>query len=317
MNGLEKSINELINMSVQYEATIKKSAPSVLIGEASTSKAIGKRAGRWKRKKGKAKAKTVIVTKDAKSAAVAPVEWTRERRGWVLSSSRGQTISAPIAVRKGIGRGVVPIYLPIKIWHARLGHISQDRMKRLVDSKSLEIDNLDNLPAYVCGPLNTQARGGFSYFITFTDDHSRYGYVYLMRYKSDAFVRFKEFRLEVENQTVAKLKPFDRTEGYALETAARLLNIAPSKTVAQTPYQIWHGKPASYKYLRVWGSLAYIRRLVGDKLDSRSSLCRFIGYPKETAGYYFYDPIEQRYLSQGMQCSWKEVFQQILDADEI
>ncbi|KAL0315387.1 UNVERIFIED_CONTAM: Copia protein [Sesamum radiatum] len=323
-------------------------------------------------------------------------EWARERRGWVLSNSRGQTISAPIAVRKGIGRGIVPIYLPIKvlqrsrklskdevvlrlgdgkaeaIWHARLGHISQDRMKRLVDSKSLEIDNLDNLPACesclkgkmtkkpfvgqsklanglldlihtdVCGPLNTQARGGFSYFITFTDDHSRYGYVYLMRYKSEAFVRFKEFRLEVENQTGSKIKTLrsDRggeylsgefidylkkngivsqwtppgtpqlngvaerrnrtlldmirsmmsfTElplsfwGYALETVARLLNIAPSKTVAKTPYQIWHGKPASYKYLRVWGSPAYIKRLVGDKLDSRSSLCRFIGYPKETA----------------------------------
>ncbi|KAL0288459.1 UNVERIFIED_CONTAM: hypothetical protein Sangu_2657200 [Sesamum angustifolium] len=44
MNGLEKSINELINMLVQYEATIKKSAPSVLIGEASISNAKGKRA---------------------------------------------------------------------------------------------------------------------------------------------------------------------------------------------------------------------------------------------------------------------------------
>ncbi|KAK4407821.1 hypothetical protein Sango_0363100 [Sesamum angolense] len=73
------------------------------------------------------------------------------------------------------------------------------------------------------------------------------------------------------------------------DSAAKLLNMAPSKTVPQTSYKIWHGKPASYKYLGVWGSLAYIKRLVGDKLDSRSSLCRFIGYPKETARYYFYD----------------------------
>ncbi|KAL0355509.1 UNVERIFIED_CONTAM: hypothetical protein Sradi_3997800 [Sesamum radiatum] len=72
--------------------------------------------------------------------------------------------------------------------------------------------------------------------------------------------------------------------GYALETTAKLLNMAPSKTVAQTPYQIWHGKPASYKYLRVWGSPAYVKRLVGDKLDLRSSLCRFVGYPKENCG---------------------------------
>ncbi|KAK4382335.1 hypothetical protein Sango_2881300 [Sesamum angolense] len=51
INGLEKSLHELINMLVQYEATIEKSAPSELVGEASTSKAKGKVAGREKRKK--------------------------------------------------------------------------------------------------------------------------------------------------------------------------------------------------------------------------------------------------------------------------
>ncbi|KAL0359903.1 UNVERIFIED_CONTAM: hypothetical protein Sangu_0839700 [Sesamum angustifolium] len=68
----------------------------------------------------------------------------------------------------------------------------------------------------VCGSLNTPARGGFSYFITFTDDHSRYGYVYLMRYKSEAFRRFKEYRLEVENRTGHKIKALrsDRGEEY-------------------------------------------------------------------------------------------------------
>ncbi|KAK4381332.1 hypothetical protein Sango_2977700 [Sesamum angolense] len=115
MNGLEKSINELINMLVQYEATITKFAPSVLIREASTSKVKGKRAGRSKSNKGKAKAKTVVVAKDDKALPLLQWEWARERRGWVLSSSRGQTISAPIAVKKGIGRGIVPIYLPIKV----------------------------------------------------------------------------------------------------------------------------------------------------------------------------------------------------------
>ncbi|KAL0411470.1 UNVERIFIED_CONTAM: hypothetical protein Slati_3736700 [Sesamum latifolium] len=121
-----------------------------------------------------------------------------------------------------------------QIWNARLSHISKGRIRRLVDSKNLEIDNLDHLPTCesclkgkmtkkpfvgqsaiakldlvhtnVCGPLSIPARGGFSYFITFTDDHSRYGYVYLMRYKSEAFDRFKEYRLEVENQTNRKIK---------------------------------------------------------------------------------------------------------------
>ena len=32
----------------------------------------------------------------------------------------------------------------------------------------------------VCGPFSTSAREGYLYFITFTDDFSRYGFVYLM-----------------------------------------------------------------------------------------------------------------------------------------
>ena len=58
----------------------------------------------------------------------------------------------------------------------------------------------------VCGPMNTSARGGFRYFITFTDDLSRYGYVYLMRHKSDSFEMFKRYRNEVEKQTRKEIK---------------------------------------------------------------------------------------------------------------
>ena len=43
----------------------------------------------------------------------------------------------------------------------------------------------------VCEPLNVQALGGFEYFITFTDDHSRYGFIYLMHHKSEAFEKFR------------------------------------------------------------------------------------------------------------------------------
>ncbi|KAK4395767.1 hypothetical protein Sango_1731000 [Sesamum angolense] len=39
MNWLDKYLHDLINILVQYEATAEKSAPSVLIGEVSTSKA--------------------------------------------------------------------------------------------------------------------------------------------------------------------------------------------------------------------------------------------------------------------------------------
>ncbi|KAK4833980.1 hypothetical protein QYF36_014383 [Acer negundo] len=58
----------------------------------------------------------------------------------------------------------------------------------------------------VCGPMSIQARGGYEYFITFTDDYSRFGYVYLMRHKSDAFDMFKAFKAEVENQLEKHIK---------------------------------------------------------------------------------------------------------------
>ena len=48
------------------------------------------------------------------------------------------------------------------------------------------------------------ARGGLYYFITFTDDFSRYGYVVLMKNKSDSFEMFKEYKAEVEKQTREK-----------------------------------------------------------------------------------------------------------------
>ncbi|KAL0283041.1 UNVERIFIED_CONTAM: hypothetical protein Sangu_2915900 [Sesamum angustifolium] len=62
MNGLEKSLHELVNMLVQYEATIEKSAPSVLVGEASTSKVKAKIAGREKRKKDETSSTTTSIS---------------------------------------------------------------------------------------------------------------------------------------------------------------------------------------------------------------------------------------------------------------
>ena len=52
----------------------------------------------------------------------------------------------------------------------------------------------------MCGPFSVHARGGYEYFITFTDDYSRYGYVYLMKKKSEALDKFKEFNAESEKQ---------------------------------------------------------------------------------------------------------------------
>ena len=200
----------------------------------------------------------------------------------------------------------------------------------------------------VYGPMSSTARGVFQYFITFTDDLSRYGYVYLMKHKSETFEKFKEFQNEVENQRGKKIKAlrsdrggeylshefsdhlkscgivpqltspgtpqrnrvFERRNrtlldmvrsmmsqsdlplsfwGYALETAAFTLNRVPSKSVDKTPYEIWTGKTPNLSFLKIWGCEAFVKRLQSDKLAPKSDKCIFIGYPKETLGYYFYN----------------------------
>jgi transposase InsO family protein len=65
----------------------------------------------------------------------------------------------------------------------------------------------------VCDPIGTSARGGYSYFIIFTDDFSRYDYVFLMRHKLESLKRFKEFQNEVENQFEKKIKALRSNRG--------------------------------------------------------------------------------------------------------
>ncbi|KAA0062190.1 gag/pol protein [Cucumis melo var. makuwa] len=54
----------------------------------------------------------------------------------------------------------------------------------------------------LCGPMNIEDRGGYEYFISFIDDYSRYGHIYLIQNKSDSFEKFKEYKAEVENESV-------------------------------------------------------------------------------------------------------------------
>lgn len=65
----------------------------------------------------------------------------------------------------------------------------------------------------VCGPMKNEAKGGYSYFITFTDDMSRYGFLYLMKHKSKSFEMFKRFRSEVEKQIEKSIKMLSSDTG--------------------------------------------------------------------------------------------------------
>ena len=66
-------------------------------------------------------------------------------------------------------------------------------------------DLLEIIHTDVCGPMSVEALGGYRYFLTFTDDLSRYGYIYLMKHKFETFEKFKEFQSEVENHRNKKI----------------------------------------------------------------------------------------------------------------
>ncbi|GKA03830.1 retrotransposon protein, putative, ty1-copia subclass [Tanacetum coccineum] len=86
---------------------------------------------------------------------------------------------------------------------------------------------------------------------------------------------------------------------YALESAARIIKMVPTKKVEKTPYKVWHGQAPKLSYLKVWGCEALVKRdtlTKLDKLEPRSIKCIFVGYPKETMGYSFYYPPENKVL---------------------
>ncbi|KAG8485844.1 hypothetical protein CXB51_019240 [Gossypium anomalum] len=170
------------------------------------------------------------------------------------------------------------------------------------------------------------ARGGFHYFITFTDDFSRYEYVYLICHKLEALEKFKEFKNEVQNQLGKTIKTLrsDRggeysslefddllekcgivlqltppgtpqwNGGHALETTAFTLNRVPSKSVQKTPYKMWTGKRPSMSFMKIWVYEAYVKCQTPTKLEPKFERCIFVGYPKETKGYYFFNPIKNK-----------------------
>ncbi|GJV86456.1 retrotransposon protein, putative, ty1-copia subclass [Tanacetum coccineum] len=212
------------------------------------------------------------------------------------------------------------------LWHCRLGHISKKHIEKLQHDGLLNSTNIKSfkkcvscmsgkmtqkpyshqverakdllglIHTDVCGPFRTVSRQGVSYFITFTDDFSRYGYVYLLKHKHEVFETFKVFQKEVENQLRKTIKLLHSDRGgeymsqefldhlkehgiiahrtppympehngvferrnrtlldmvrsmisqttlpksfwdYALESAARILNMVLTKKVEKTPYE--------------------------------------------------------------------------------
>ena len=73
--------------------------------------------------------------------------------------------------------------------------------------------------------------------------------------------------------------------GYALKTAAYILNHIPSKSVPKTPRELWSGQKPTLKHFWIWGCPAHVLKGKMSKFETRSEACYFIGYPKSTDGW--------------------------------
>jgi len=80
-------------------------------------------------------------------------------------------------------------------------YVKQNKKGAIRSSGLLELIHTD-----ICGPFSVTSVDGFSYFITFTDVYSRYGYIFPIRERSKALDKFKIFKAEVENHHNLKIK---------------------------------------------------------------------------------------------------------------
>ena len=84
------------------------------------------------------------------------------------------------------------------------GKMSRKPFPKAVNSKANDV--LDLVYSDVCGPMNTEILGGARYFVSFTDDYSRFSRVYFMREKSVVMKNFIEFEAEVTNEKGKRIK---------------------------------------------------------------------------------------------------------------
>ncbi|GKA89761.1 zinc finger, CCHC-type containing protein, partial [Tanacetum coccineum] len=214
------------------------------------------------------------------------------------------------------------------LWHCHLGHINKKRIEKLQHDgllNSIDIESLGKcvsclsgkmarkpyshqverakdllglIHTDVCGPFRIVSRQGASYFVTFTDGFSRYGYVYLLKHKHELFETFKLFQKEVENQLGKTIKSLRSDRGGEYLSQEFLNHLKDHGIIAHRtpPYTPQHNGVLERRN-RTLLDMALVKHdtlTKPDKLEPRALKYIFVGYPKETMGYSFYYPPENK-----------------------
>ena len=109
--------------------------------------------------------------------------------------------------------------------------------------KALPVENiLDCIVSDICGPMPVTSVSGFRYFVTFTDVHSKFCAVYLLKAKSEVQSKVIEYLELLKNTFDRKVKMFrtDRGTEYLSEEVQKYLRLEGIRfqcTVAYSPEQ--------------------------------------------------------------------------------
>ena len=162
-----------------------------------------------------------------------------------------------------------------RLWHRRYGHIGEQNLKNLASGELVEqfdyntsrsigfcesciggkqhrtpFDNssrqtselLELIHSDVCGKISEKSVGGAQYFLTFTDDKTRYTWVYTLKTKDQVFECFLAWKALVEKATKRKVRTF-RTDNGGEYTSTQFKNylkgegIRHELTIPKTPEQ--------------------------------------------------------------------------------
>ncbi|WZZ65153.1 hypothetical protein YC2023_076523 [Brassica napus] len=187
------------------------------------------------------------------------------------------------------------------LWHQRLGHISRNRVERLVSDgilSSIKFTDCDMCVDCIKGKQTKHKKLG-AYRATMPGSPSMNG----------VSERRNRTLKDMVRSMISHSSLPESLWGEALKTAAYILNRVPTKATAKTPYELWTGRKPSLKHLRIWGCPAEARpyKPYEKKLDSRTISSYFIGYSERSRGYKFYVPTAKTIFETGTATFFEDI----------
>nr|GEZ10167.1 retrovirus-related Pol polyprotein from transposon TNT 1-94 [Tanacetum cinerariifolium] len=189
-----------------------------------------------------------------------------------------------ISVSRLYEDGFINRFVNNTIQHCRLGHISKKRIKKLQHDGLLDSSDLKAFEKCVSCMSGKMARKPYTHQVERAKDLLGLIHTDIISHRTPPYTpqyigvskRRNRTLLDMVRSMMSQTTLPKSFWDYALETAARILNMVPTKKVEKTPYEVWHRQAPKLSYLKVWGCEALVKRdtlTKPDKLEPRYIKC--------------------------------------------